>query len=204
MRSGTHHAGRLSVFLLVCLLGILCVVASAGADTLVLPAGLTVIEEYAFYGDTSITSVVLPDGLEEIGAYAFAGCTNLRDVRLPDHLTELDLSAFEGNPNVYFVVRGNTPVYNMILSKGLPAEVDFEEGYAMIFDNNDEGFHCLMNVYMNEDCNVTEIFVPDCVEYIAPNAFANCSKLVSIALPNSIYGIGANAFDGCAAKPGYS
>ena len=110
MRSGTHHAGRLSVFLLVCLLGILCMAASAGADTLVLPAGLTVIEEYAFYSDTSITSVVLPDGLEEIGAYAFAGCTKLRDVRLPDHLTELDLSAFEGNPNVYFVVHGNTPV----------------------------------------------------------------------------------------------
>ena len=75
--------------------------------------------------------------------------------------------------------------------------MDFDEGYAMIYDNNDDGFHCLTHVYMTEECQVTEIFVPDNVEYIEANAFSGCSGLVSIALPNSVYGIGANAFGGC-------
>ena len=42
----------------------------------VLP-GVTVIEEYAFYGCTSLSSVTLPEGLTTVGEYAFYGCTSL-------------------------------------------------------------------------------------------------------------------------------
>ena len=77
MRSRAYQAAKLAGLLLICFLWLFCFTDSARADTLVLPEGLTVIDEEAFMGDTSITSVVLPDSLRVIGDRAFAGCTSL-------------------------------------------------------------------------------------------------------------------------------
>ncbi len=50
------------------------------AGSLVLPQDTTRIEDEAFYGDTSITSVTIPAGVTHIGLFAFGGCENLREM----------------------------------------------------------------------------------------------------------------------------
>ncbi len=83
------------------------------------PDGVEVIDDGAFTGCYSLTSITLPDSVKRIGHYAFwfciglpsidlpesvtyigncafANCTGLRSITLPDHLTYLGKGAFEG------------------------------------------------------------------------------------------------------------
>ena len=47
---------------------------------LVIPDGITAINNYAFYYLTSITSVTIPDSVTTIGSDAFYNCSNLKTV----------------------------------------------------------------------------------------------------------------------------
>ena len=74
---------------------VLCYLCCAKAD-LQLPDSLSVIDDEAFRGDSSITSVSLPDGLISIGEAAFADCGNLLTVTIPDSVSSIGNGAFDG------------------------------------------------------------------------------------------------------------
>ena len=60
-----------------------------------LPLNLQIIEEEAFYGDTSVEKVVVPEGTTEIHARAFA-YSAVKEVQIPDSVSFIDDTAFEG------------------------------------------------------------------------------------------------------------
>ena len=62
---------------------------------LVIPDGVTRINNYAFFRCTSITSITIPDSVTSIGDRAFSGCTNLRKVTQQKGIVYGD-AAFEG------------------------------------------------------------------------------------------------------------
>ena len=62
-------------------------------DQLILPASLGIIDEEAFFGDTSLDEVVLPASLERINAKAFAGSA-VRRINLPASLVYIADDAF--------------------------------------------------------------------------------------------------------------
>lgn len=66
------------------------------ADVLRIPEGTKVIEEEAFYGDTSLDEVLLPIGIKTIGKKAFAEAST-RNIFLPESLTSIADDAFEGH-----------------------------------------------------------------------------------------------------------
>ena len=76
-----------------------------GTPDFTLPAGITLIEEYAFEGiDAHV--VYIPDGCAEIGPYAFKDCKSLTRVRIPSGCA-IGEFAFEGCENLYiFSVSG--------------------------------------------------------------------------------------------------
>jgi hypothetical protein len=49
----------------------------------VIPDGVTNIDDYAFYNCENITSITIPDSVTNIGADAFTGCKNLKTVVTP-------------------------------------------------------------------------------------------------------------------------
>ena len=60
----------------------------------VVPHGITIIPEDAFYNDGQLVTVELPEGIVEIGRRAFAGCHSLTTVNLPASLTSIGEATF--------------------------------------------------------------------------------------------------------------
>ena len=52
------------------------------------------IYQYAFYGNTALTSVVIPDSVESIENDAFSGCSGLTSVTIPNSVPSIGSSAF--------------------------------------------------------------------------------------------------------------
>lgn len=64
-------------------------------ETLVIPAGVTEISDYAFYNCATLKSVEIPAGVTRIGAAAFQACSRLTSPALPMGLTEIEDYAFD-------------------------------------------------------------------------------------------------------------
>lgn len=62
--------------------------------SIVLPEGLTKINNSLFRDCDSLKSVVIPNSVTEIEVQAFFGCHSLTEVTLPDSVTTIDTSAF--------------------------------------------------------------------------------------------------------------
>ncbi len=61
---------------------------------LVLPSGITEINQYAFSGHSGLTNITIPDSVTSIGNSAFYGCTGLTSITIPDSVTGIGYSAF--------------------------------------------------------------------------------------------------------------
>ena len=61
----------------------------------VLPAGMTIIEDNTFFGCTSLEEVVLPTTITKIDYSAFAECTALKSISIPEGVTALGNASFQ-------------------------------------------------------------------------------------------------------------
>lgn len=65
-------------------------------EKVILPEGVTVIEDYAFKDCLALKEVVFPSTLKRIGRYAFEGCDQMIKAHLPEGLTDIWYGAFVG------------------------------------------------------------------------------------------------------------
>ena len=158
-----------------------------GLKTLTLGNSLYEIEEYAFYQCNNLTSVNLPNSLLSIGKYAFSQ-TGLTSMTIPNNLEEIDMGAFDGCPNLTMVNWNNTkitetsaPFYNCSALKNFY----FCNGMTIIPHN-----------ICYKVTGLTSVSIPSTVTEIGVQAFAYCSALKSLSLPQSVKTIGQCAFLG--------
>ena len=146
---------------------------------LVLPDSVTSINDYAFYGCTTLTSIVIPDSVTIIGSSAFSGCHNLANISV------------DANNEYYQSISGNLYTKDgKILIRYAPGKID----------NNFVVPNGVTNIdnYAFSGCgSLTSIVLPDSVTNIGSSAFSGCSSLTSIVLPDSVASIGSSAFSGC-------
>jgi len=64
------------------------------------PDGVTLIDDYAFFGCASLTEIEIPEGVTEIGYSAFEGCASLKQVALPASVETIAENAFARCPQV--------------------------------------------------------------------------------------------------------
>ena len=68
--------------------------AETKVERVVIPNGVTEIDDNAFAYCISLASIELPDSLEKIGRNAFTGCVSLESIDIPDGVTRLGGGAF--------------------------------------------------------------------------------------------------------------
>ena len=73
---------------------------------IVIPNGVTVIGNEAFYLCKNLKKVTLPSTLEWIQDWAFAGCESLETVRIPDSVTQISIRAFSDCKNLFSLTLG--------------------------------------------------------------------------------------------------
>ena len=71
---------------------------------LVIKAGVEVVCDDTFRGNTKVTKVILPSTLKVIGKRAFEGCVNLKYVFIPEGVTEIPRDCFKGCTSLEHVV----------------------------------------------------------------------------------------------------
>ena len=79
--------------------------------SITIPSGVTSIGEAAFEGSSSLSQVVLPPTLESIGWYAFGYNTSLTSITIPASVTYITDEAFYDSSIEDFYFLGNAPGY---------------------------------------------------------------------------------------------
>ncbi len=136
-----------------------------GSDgDVVVPKGVTVIGEEAFFNDKNVVSVRLPYGTRKISSYAFAGCTSLQKIQLPKSLKLIEMGAFRG--------------CNELRDIQIPEETDVSglsnsNNKKHLLDNN--GFFIIGNRLFGYYGEGKIVKVPEEVQIIGDMAFAYVS-----------------------------
>ena len=196
---------------------------SSDATEVVIPDGITIIPNNAFYGFKSLTSVTIPDSVTSIGNSAFYNCTSLTDVTIPDSVTSIGEKAFYGCTALTTIYipssvttmvgysSGINPFYYCSPSLKIYCEVSAKQsgwgGYWNYYSSSKtlsvtygvtrEEYEASYGFYLQLSSDVTEITIPDGITVIPDNAFYGFKNLTKVEIPNSVTSIATNAFYGC-------
>ncbi len=169
---------------------------------LVIPDDVTRLNDYAFVGCTSLTSVTISDSVTSVGSYAFENCISLTNVTIGDGVTSIGSYTFENCTSLTSVTIGDsvTSIGAGVFNKCNSLEV-------INVDTNNGAYCSNDGILFNKDktsiiCypagkTATSYTIPDGLTVIGDNAFYSCTSLTSIIIPDSITTIGNYAFEGC-------
>jgi hypothetical protein len=146
---------------------------------------------HAFSGHSEIEHVILPRGLSDIEECAFEGCTNLKSIEIPKDVYIIDENAFyrcsglesisveEGNS--YFHVTDNCLIAtkSKILIRGCKSSRIPSDGSVTVIGNS----------AFSGCVGLKSIEIPGCIKTIEDGAFCGCSDLecITVAPDNAIY-----------------
>ncbi len=177
---------------------------------LVLPDGITTINDYAFCGFDKLTSVTIPNSVTTVGTQAFTVCPNLASVIISGSNTDIGYRAFHNCSNLTSVTFntsaakiGNEAFFGCTNLIQTEAGVQYVDKWAIDCDTS------VTSVTLRDDTvgigyqafafcyELTSITIPNSVKSIDHKAFFQCSALTSIVIPDSVTSIGSWAFYDC-------
>lgn len=198
--------------------------SGCGITEVTLPVTVKIIAPEAFQSCESLNSINIPDSVTTIGYSAFSGCSSLTEIIIPNSVKFIERGAFSGCNNLINLQLGNSLTTigqyaffdcSKLTSVFIPASVSFIEGgpfgrctnlsaISVSIDNphykSEEGSLYYENFELIQcPAAKTSINIVNTLRVIGSGAFAGCSNLSSIILPDSVYSIGDDAFNYCTA-----
>ncbi len=165
-----------------------------GLTSLTIFSSVTHIGSSAFRGCTGLNSITIPNSISKIEYCTFEGCTSLTSVTIPNSVTSIGTSAFRGCSGLTSVT-----IPNSVTSIEKYAFFDCTNLTSVTLNSNAVSKNC------TADSSLKDIFGPQVSKYIIGSdvtnignwAFANCTGITSITIPNSVSSIGESAFNDC-------
>ena len=159
------------------------------AATIVIPDGVTMIPDDAFYNRTTLKWIYIPSSVTTIGYDAFWGCSSGLKV-----FCENTSSKWQSNWNryassSYLTVNYGTSVeefnyWNTLSTSATSVEIP--------------DYVTTIPAYAFSSCsNLKSVTIPDSVTKIMANAFYNRDSLTTVQLGEGVTSIGATAFNDC-------
>ena len=191
-----------------------------GCQNTVVPETVKAIGSYAFKGHSYLRAINIPNSLTSIGEEAFSGCLELTnitsDIREPFAIND---NIFDDN--VYQKATLSVPAFTKTFYQAKAGwkkfvnivEKELRDGEVFTYKTT-EGVEMTFKVISVQDktCQVISpavdkttsgsVTIPEGVDNfsvisIANSAFAGCTGLTSVSIPNSVTSIGERAFLGC-------
>ena len=170
-----------------------------GLQSITIPDTVICLEYDAFHDCTSLRTVQVGSGVEYVGEYAFARCTSLTSLSFPEATRYVRPSAFEGCTSLTEVsfagnldwVGRDDGYYSYGFYEGAFKDCGALESVIISGDVGCLGYRCF------EGCTSLRSFSAKSVKYVRDAAFAGCSNLVSLDVPDGLGDLSGGAFNAC-------
>lgn len=190
-------------------------------EEIVIPEGVTVIRNQAFYRCVNLKKITLPSTLEYIYDSAFADCESLVSIVIPREVKLIETWAFRDCKNLTkFTFAGTVAEWNAIQkgmgnnwNDGCPFTViHCSDGDVELYDTDgsqgleywvsDDGRSASLvgiGTCTDKDIIIASTYNGVPVTEILPSAFLNNGNIRSVRISDSVEVIGYEAFSGCKA-----
>ena len=145
------------------------------------------IGDSAFWGCRRLAHIIIPEGVVSIGEYAFYSCETMESITIPASVKTISDHAF-------FCSYRLKTVYITDLKAWL--EIDFENDSSVTGEVYSNPLNYAQNLYLNGEL-VESLEIPEETQVIRQGLFRNATCLKRVAIPRSLAGVAANAFEKC-------
>eukprot|EP00980_Cylindrotheca_fusiformis_P005296 scaffold1136_cov146-Cylindrotheca_fusiformis.AAC.9 len=178
----------------------------------VLPPGLEIIDDFAFYWCSSLKSISCPSSMTVIGKDAFAQCVALEEVNLEEGLEVIDEGAFYSCSSLKKISIPSTvlEVSNRAFARCFElAYVHFQDGLQILDDCSFRNCVALAQIWIPRTVHsireraftgcraLVSVELTDGLTVICQGAFSGCKNLINVSLPSTVEEVAEDAFEGC-------